>query len=123
MSESNPNNFFEHRRAVMEMRDAVAALGAAYKITGNARYVTKAAECQRRFKEVFIAKLMALDGSFPAELRRTKPYGYPIFQDHPASAVAQVTARSASRSFGICDGRKTPARSKASPASLCRLMA
>src|ERR1051325_8871523 len=31
--ESNPNNFSAHRMALREMRDAVAALGAAYKIT------------------------------------------------------------------------------------------
>src|SRR5688572_14056514 len=31
--ESNPNNFSAHRMAVRDLRDAVAALGAAYKIT------------------------------------------------------------------------------------------
>lgn len=38
------------------------------------------AECRRRFKEVFLEKQMASDGSFPAELKRTKPYAYSIFQ-------------------------------------------
>jgi Alginate lyase len=40
----------------------------------------KLAECRRQFKEVFVPIQMAADGSFPAELRRTKPYGYSIFQ-------------------------------------------
>lgn len=38
------------------------------------------AECRRQFKDVFVASQMAEDGSFPAELARTKPYAYSIFQ-------------------------------------------
>lgn len=38
------------------------------------------AECRRQFKEVFVSNQMAVDGSFPAELARTKPYAYSIFQ-------------------------------------------
>ena len=38
------------------------------------------AECRRQFKEVFVSNQMAEDGSFPAELARTKPYAYSIFQ-------------------------------------------
>src|SRR5205085_7491008 len=47
--ESNPNNFSAHRMAVRDMRDAVAALGAAYKITGDDRYVVKGVELLRVF--------------------------------------------------------------------------
>lgn len=36
--------------------------------------------CRERFKEVLVPKQMAADGSFPLELKRTKPYGYSIFQ-------------------------------------------
>jgi hypothetical protein len=36
--------------------------------------------CRQRFKEVLLPRQMANDGSFPLELRRTKPYGYSIFQ-------------------------------------------
>jgi len=36
--------------------------------------------CRERFKEVLLPKQMATDGSFPLELKRTKPYGYSIFQ-------------------------------------------
>jgi beta-galactosidase len=202
--ESNPGNFFHHRTAVRALRDAVAALGAAYKITGDDRYVAKSvellhvffldaqtrmnphlkyaqaipgrtpgrgigiidtlhlaeiplaieaiqkspafpsqvlsglkqwfrdylawmttskngkeeaaaknnhsvayflqvacfakltgdesrlAECRRQFKEVFVPNQMALDGSFPAELKRTKPYGYSIFQLDNLATLAQV---------------------------------
>jgi hypothetical protein len=47
--ESNPNNFAQHRLAVRDLRDAVAALGAAYKITGDDRYVAKAVAFLRVF--------------------------------------------------------------------------
>ncbi|PZE22229.1 alginate lyase [Paenibacillus xerothermodurans] len=35
--------------------------------------------CRARFKEQLIPDQMALDGSFPREIARTKPYGYSIF--------------------------------------------
>ena len=205
--QTNPENFTEHRRCVMQLRDAVAALGGAYTITGEDRYAVKAAEllrvffiepkarmnpslkfaqaipgvtpgrgigiidtlhlaevslavramekskafpsevnsglkqwfrdytewmttskngneeanagnnhavaywlqiacfsqltgdeeklaeCRRRFKEVFVAKQMTNDGSFPAELKRTKPYGYSIFQLDNMASLAQVLSR------------------------------
>jgi hypothetical protein len=47
--QSNPDNFFQHRCAIRDLRDAVAALGAAYKITGDDRYVTKAVSLLRVF--------------------------------------------------------------------------
>jgi hypothetical protein len=36
--------------------------------------------CRERFKTVLLPKQMTNDGSFPLELKRTKPYGYSIFQ-------------------------------------------
>jgi hypothetical protein len=192
--ETNPENFEYHRMAMRQMKDAVAALAAAYACTGDDKYVSKAAEllrvffidektkmnpnldysqgvlgeskgrsygiidtlhlaelpvavrvlekssafnpaldaglkqwfadyihwlmtstngvkemtaannhsiayfvqvasfavfvgdqktteiCRQRFKEILIPKQMAADGSFPLELKRTKPYGYSIFQ-------------------------------------------
>ncbi len=53
----------------------------------------KLAECRHQFKEVFIAKQMAADGSFPAELKRTKPYGYSIFQLDNMATLCQVLSR------------------------------
>ena len=218
--QSNPNNFNQHRRCIAQLRDAVAALAAAYKITGDDRYAAKAAEllrvffldpktrmnpslkyaqaipgrtpgrgmgiidtlhlievplaieametspafprtmdglkawfrdysewmttskngreeatahnnhavaywlqlamfaqftgdeaklaeCRRHFKEVFVAKQMAPDGSFPAELRRTKPYGYSIFQLDNMATLCQVLSTSQDNlwAFSLPDGR------------------
>jgi hypothetical protein len=35
--------------------------------------------CRKRYKEVLLPNQMATDGSFPEELKRTKPYGYSLF--------------------------------------------
>src|SRR4029079_6569385 len=35
--------------------------------------------CRNRFKTVLVPNQIAADGSFPEELRRTKPYGYSLF--------------------------------------------
>lgn len=35
--------------------------------------------CRTRFKEVLLPSQMGSDGSFPLELKRTKPYGYSLF--------------------------------------------
>ena len=219
--QSNPDNFAQHRLAVRELRDAVAALGAAYKITGEDRYAAKAvellrvfflerqtrmnphlkyaqaipgvspgrgigiidalhlievpraveamrgspalppevlaglqqwfrelaewmvtskngrdeaatknnhavayhlqlavyaafagdeakvSECRRQFKEVFVPKQMAPDGSFPLELARTKPYGYSIFQLDNMATLCQVlsTPDDDLWTFELPDGR------------------
>jgi hypothetical protein len=47
--QTNPDNFIFHRQLVRQLSDAVAALGAAYKITGKDRYVKKAAGLLRVF--------------------------------------------------------------------------
>jgi len=219
--QSNPNNFLHHRMAVRDLRDGVAALAAAYKVSGEERYVVKAvellrvffldaktrmnphlryaqaipgrtpgrgigiidtlhlaevplaaeaikasrafpsdvlaglkqwfreyvawmtaskngqeeaaaknnhsvayflqvacfarltgdearlAECRRQFKEVFLPNQMALDGSFPAELKRTKPYGYSIFQLDNMASLCQVLSNSTESlwRFELPDGR------------------
>ena len=65
------------------------------------------AECRRQFKEVFVAKQMAGDGGFPAELARTKPYAYSIFQLDNMSTLCQVLSSPADDlwSFTLPDGR------------------
>lgn len=45
-------------------------------------------DARKRFKEVLLPKQMAADGSFPEELRRTKPYGYSIFNLDVMTALA-----------------------------------
>lgn len=47
-------------------------------------------ECRRQFKEVFVAVQMAPDGSFPLELKRTKPYAYSIFQLDNLASLCQL---------------------------------
>jgi hypothetical protein len=46
------------------------------RLTGNNELLDF---CRGRYKEVFLPKQMAENGSFPLELKRTKPYGYSIF--------------------------------------------
>ena len=47
--QTNPDNFIAHRQVVRRLSDAIAALGAAYKITGDDRYAKKSAELLRVF--------------------------------------------------------------------------
>lgn len=50
--------------------------------------------CRDRFKTVLVPNQMAPDGSFPEELRRTKPYGYSIFNlDAMAILVQTLTTK------------------------------
>lgn len=46
---TNPGNFIAHRQVIRQLSDAVAALGAAYRITGDDRYAKKAAELLKVF--------------------------------------------------------------------------
>ena len=78
--QSNPGNFVEHRMAVRRMRDAVAALGAAYALHGNDIYAEKAVEL--------------LDVFFLAEDRRMNP--------HLLYAQA-IPGRTKGRGIGIID--------------------
>ena len=50
----------------------------------------KLAAARVRLKEVLLPSQMAADGSFPEELRRTKPYGYSIFNLDVMTALAVV---------------------------------
>lgn len=46
--------------------------------------------CRERFKTVLVPNQIAADGSFPQELRRTKPYGYCIFNLDVMATVCQI---------------------------------
>lgn len=46
--------------------------------------------CTNRFKNVLLPNQMAPDGSFPLELRRTKPYGYALFNIDAMCNVARI---------------------------------
>jgi DUF1680 family protein len=63
--------------------------------------------CRRRYKEVFVRQQMASDGSFPQELKRTKPYGYSIFQLDNMAILCQLlsTDRDNLWTYTLSDGR------------------
>jgi hypothetical protein len=46
--------------------------------------------CRERFKTVIVPGQIAPDGSFPEELRRTKPYGYSLFNLDAMTGICQV---------------------------------
>jgi hypothetical protein len=46
--------------------------------------------CRDRYKSVLLPGQMDADGSFPLELRRTKPYGYSIFNLDAMATICQV---------------------------------
>jgi hypothetical protein len=50
----------------------------------------KLANCRHRFKDVLLPNQMAVDGSFPQELRRTKPYGYSLFNLDAMATICQI---------------------------------
>jgi hypothetical protein len=60
-----------------------------------------------QFKRVFVAKQMAADGSFPQELRRTKPYGYSLFVIDAMAGIAQIASTPADDlwTYTMPDGR------------------
>jgi hypothetical protein len=65
----------------------VMQVAAFSKFTGND---TLMKFCSNRFKNVLLPNQMAPDGSFPQELRRTKPYGYSIFNLDAMTTICQL---------------------------------
>jgi len=49
--------------------------------------------CRNRFRTVIIPNQIAEDGSFPLELRRTKPYGYSLFNLEAMTTIAQILSK------------------------------
>ena len=74
------------------------------KLTGDEAAL---AESRARLKEVLLPGQMAADGSFPEELRRTKPYGYAIFNLDVMAALAVVcsTPQENLMTWSLPDGR------------------
>jgi hypothetical protein len=73
-----------------------------------ARYTSNAEVtrfCQERFKTVLLAQ-MAADGSYPQELRRTKPYGYSLFNLETMATACQILSTSGDLwHYEVPDGR------------------
>lgn len=63
--------------------------------------------CRLRFKEVLLPNQMAADGSFPLELKRTKPYGYSLFNLDAFATICQILSTPADNlwRFTLPDGR------------------
>lgn len=63
--------------------------------------------CRDRYKNVLLPNQMAVDGSFPRELARTKPYGYSIFNLDAMSTLCQVLSTQTDNlwSYQTSDGK------------------
>ena len=65
----------------------VTQVAAFAELTGDAKLT---AYCRDRFTAVLIPNQEAADGSFPQELKRTKPYGYSLFNLDAMAIIAQT---------------------------------
>jgi hypothetical protein len=63
--------------------------------------------CRNRFKTVLMPDQMAADGSFPLELKRTKPYNYSLFNLEGFAILCQIlsTPDDDLWNFTLADGR------------------
>ena len=82
----------------------VTQIAAFAQLTGDADLTTY---CINRFKTVLIPNQEADDGSFPQELRRTKPYGYSLFNLDAFAIAAQTLTTPAGNlwAWKLPDGR------------------
>ncbi len=73
-------------------------------LTGNTELLDY---CRTRFKTVLVPGQIDKDGSFPQELRRTKPYGYSLFNLEVFSTTAQILSTPGDNlwTFETADGR------------------
>ncbi len=74
------------------------------KFTGNEELMKF---CRDRYKNVLLPGQMAVDGSFPRELRRTKPFGYSIFNLDAMTTICQSlsTKEDDLWNYQLADGR------------------
>ena len=63
--------------------------------------------CSELYKTVFLPNQMGIDGSFPLELARTKPYGYSIFNLDAMATLCQIVSTPADNlwTYETADGR------------------
>lgn len=73
-------------------------------LTGNTAILD---DCRKRYKDVLLPDQMAADGSFPLEIKRTKPYGYSLFNLDAFATICQIvsTPNDALWTFALPDGR------------------
>jgi len=63
--------------------------------------------CRTRFKTVIVPNQIEKDGTFPQELRRTKPYGYSLFNLEALATISQIlsTPKDDLWKYQTADGR------------------
>jgi hypothetical protein len=74
------------------------------RLTGNQELMS---HCRERFKTMLVGNQIAADGSFPQEMRRTKPYGYSLFNLEAMATVCQILSTPEDNlwAFELPDGR------------------
>jgi len=82
----------------------VMQVAAFAQLVGNQELI---AYCRNRFKTVLVPNQIAANGSFPEELRRTKPYGYSLFNLDALATVCELVSSEADNlwTFSTSDGR------------------
>ncbi len=81
------------------------AQAAAYaKLTGNADIMDL---CRDHYKNILLPDQMSLNGSFPLEIERTKPFGYSLFNMEGMGALAWILSDSFYDiwNYSLSDGR------------------
>lgn len=96
----------------LEERDAknnhgtcwVMQVAAFARLTGNKEILEY---CRNRYKTVLVPNQIEKDGSFPQELRRTKPYSYSLFNLEALATICQILLTSDDDlwEFETADGR------------------
>jgi hypothetical protein len=63
--------------------------------------------CREQFKTVLVPNQIAVDGSFPEEMRRTKPYGYSLFNLDAMTTLCQILSTPGDNlwTFKLSDGQ------------------
>jgi hypothetical protein len=81
----------------------VMQVAAFAQLVGNEKLL---AYCRDRFKTVIVPNQITADGSFPQELRRTKPYGYSLFNLEAMATICQILSTRADNLWTFeSDGR------------------
>jgi Alginate lyase len=75
------------------------------KLTGNQALIE---DCKNRFKTILLPNQMDSNGSFPLELRRTKPYGYSLFNMDAMASICHILSDEQENlwEFTLPDGRQ-----------------
>ena len=82
----------------------VMQVAAFARLTGNEELL---GYCRDRFKTVILPNQIALNGSLPEELRRTKPYAYSLFNLEAMATICQLLSTPTDNlwTFQTSDGR------------------